>query len=155
MKNIILWSFCIVLFLVVMIPATNATISDITADFDLFPEAKLGGHSVLHFSSELTTQQPLELLKVAGGKPPVSVKSAIIRKAEGGMVIGLYHRSSDTEPAVSISFVIDIHDEVSLDSLDHPYSKDNVNVFVRDPAHGNLKFEKVDISKPEPHFFVL
>ena len=127
---------------------------DVTVHLDLFAERNAEGPAVLHQEMELTSPGPLDIFKVAEDSA-VTVKSARIRKAEGGLVVGLYRRSSDAEPAVAISFAIDIHEDVLLEALDRNYTKDNVHVFVKDAANSDMKFERVDISKPEPQFFVL
>ncbi|PJF19911.1 hypothetical protein PSACC_00273 [Paramicrosporidium saccamoebae] len=130
-------------------------LSDTTMDFELFPSEHATGTTAVCFSNELTTKDPITLFKSAQGCAPVTVRSALIRLAEGGSVIGLYCGADDSEPAVAISFVVDIHSPVQLDSLTASYVKDNVHVQVRDGICKDMRFEKVDITRPLPQFFIL
>lgn len=131
--------------------ALASSTSDVTMDFDLLGP---NGLTALQFSEELSGPQ-IELFKSASGCKPIQVCGAVIRRAEGGSVIGLYRKATDAEPAVTISFSIDIHSEVVLNNLDSDYNKSNVHIKVHDSKGTKGSFEKVDISKPFPQFLVL
>jgi hypothetical protein len=145
----------ILLAAILIYTVMSKPLSDITMDFELFPSEHAGGTTAVCFSDELTTKDPITLFKSAQGCTPVTVRSALIRRAEGGSVIGLYCGLDDKEPAVAISFVVDIHSPVQLNSLTASYVKDNVHVQVRDGLCKDMHFEKVDITRPLPQFFIL
>lgn len=145
----------LVVIILALASLVMSSISDITMDFDLYPEEDLEGLCALRFNTELVSTEPLVLFRAASRRESIMVKSAQIRRAEGGAVINLYTFLDDHEPSVSISFAIDIHDSVDLSHFKHGYSKNNVKVFVASPSTINYKFEKVDITRPFPQLYIL
>lgn len=142
------------LIMVRVCEAPGSSDDNVTMDFDLFPEIDFGGIRVYSFKDELRSKEPLVLFKTATPAEAMRVKSARVKRFEGGTVVELYHSEADKQPSVTISSLVDIRGEVELPKLDHNYTRDNVHVFVADNAKTD-KFEKVVISHPSPQFLVL
>ena len=135
-----------------MVVLPGSEFSEQTMVFELYSEHECQGESI-RLAPEIIPKEELGLS--IDCEVPFKVGSIKILQAEAGTVIKLYQND---RPAVSVSFpAIDIHQTVCLPTLNESYHESNVDVFVSKAAHvnQNSRFQKVTISKPSPHFWVL
>lgn len=128
-----------------------------TMAFDLYSEPGCSGSS-RSYEFELTREEPQGLFRASEAGAPLAIKSLRVRRAEGGAVIGLFHEEQDRDPALSVSFAIDIHEPVCIRDLGKSSFFHNVHVVWSRAGTAPMPpmtFKKVTVSRPPPHFFVL
>lgn len=127
-----------------------------TMVFDLYSDLDCSGSSQ-SYAFEMTQSEPQNLFRASDNGRSLFVKSARIRRAEGGAVISLFHEEEDQKPAFTISFSIDIHEPVCIGDVSKSSFSHNVHVVWSRPGSASLPpmtFKKITVDKPLPHFVV-
>lgn len=131
----------------------SLNISETTLDFDLFSKPNLAGLVDYHFQGQPLLTEMQTLFVAPKSQNALNVCSARINKAEASLLIQFYRFVSDTEPSVTVSFGIDIHDPVELPNFTGSYNRNNVHVASK--LQECETFEKITLARSNPQFLVL